>query len=128
LTQFNPFRVRRPFPEKEIRNLSAWKGCSFIGAERTLTVDWKGDETEVFRYYLTSGMLVSEFSFACRDHWTVENSVHWTMDKVLREDKCLATNEGGTQFFRAMRTLVSGLINFYVNTHLVLMKTSQARV
>ncbi|MDR1642760.1 MAG: hypothetical protein LBT59_23970 [Clostridiales bacterium] len=108
--------------EKEIRNLSAWKGCSFIGAERTLTVNWKGDETEVFRYYLTSGMSVSEFSFACRDHWTVENSVHWTMDKVLHDDKCKATNEGGAQFFRAMRTLVSGLVNFYVNTHLVLMK------
>jgi predicted transposase YbfD/YdcC len=109
--------------EKEIRDLSAWKGCRYLGIERTLKIDWDGSETEVFRYYLTSGLTVEEFKFGCRDHWTVENSVHWTMDKILKDDKGQATISGGANFLRAMRTLASALVNFYVNTHRVLMKS-----
>jgi predicted transposase YbfD/YdcC len=27
---------------------------------------------------------------AIRDHWSIENSLHWVMDMTFRDDECLA--------------------------------------
>ncbi|WOG29985.1 ISAs1 family transposase [Endozoicomonas sp. 8E] len=42
------------------------------------------------RYYISSAELTAEeFSHAAREHWAIENKLHWKMDVVvMREDDC----------------------------------------
>ena len=41
------------------------------------------------RFYITSCALVAEqIAAIIRSHWAIENSLHWTMDMVFRDDEC----------------------------------------
>jgi predicted transposase YbfD/YdcC len=49
-----------------------------------------GDKIErEIRFYITSlALLASLIGPFIRDHWTVENSLHWIRDMVFRDDEC----------------------------------------
>lgn len=49
-----------------------------------------GDKIErEIRFYITSlALLASLIGPFIRDHWTVENSLHWILDMVFRDDEC----------------------------------------
>ncbi|WP_114026369.1 ISAs1 family transposase, partial [Shigella sonnei] len=43
----------------------------------------------VVRYYISSADLTAEkFATAIRNHWHVENNLHWRLDVVMNEDDC----------------------------------------
>lgn len=50
----------------------------------------KGAPTEtVVRYYISSAELsAEEFGKAVRQHWQIENKLHWCPDVAMREDAC----------------------------------------
>ena len=52
------------------------------------------------RFYVTSLQLPAEETGRfVRDHWAVENSLHWVMDMVLRDDECrVRTNHAPANF------------------------------
>lgn len=67
---------------------SKWKKLSTFGmVESTREI---GDETtREKRYFISSLPLNAErFAEAARDHWSVENSLHWGLDISFREDDC----------------------------------------
>jgi hypothetical protein len=62
-----------------------WKGLNSIGmviSERTV-----GEETTVERrYYLSSLPAKADlFSQAVRQHWSIENQLHWVLDVTFKE-------------------------------------------
>ena len=69
-----------------------WKNLRGIGmAERAFTdADGKHRET---RYFITSLTQLDEFAMAVREHWGIENNLHWTLDVVFREDSSLVKKE-----------------------------------
>jgi predicted transposase YbfD/YdcC len=52
------------------------------------------------RYYITSlAMLAVLLGPIVRGHWAIENSLHWIMDMVFRDDECrVRTNHAPTNF------------------------------
>ena len=52
------------------------------------------------RFYITSlSVPASQMGPLVRDHWAVENSLHWVMDMVFRDDECrLRTNHAPANF------------------------------
>jgi len=52
------------------------------------------------RFYITSLELpAGEIGPLIRDHWAVENSLHWVLDMVFRDDECrLRTNHAPANF------------------------------
>jgi predicted transposase YbfD/YdcC len=46
-----------------------------------------GKETTEVRYYISSLPVGSPFNTYIRNHWEVENKLHWTLDMTFREDQ-----------------------------------------
>lgn len=50
--------------------------------------------TVEYRYYISSKQVnIKEFSIATRQHWAVENKVHWHLDFTFRQDNNTTTNK-----------------------------------
>lgn len=74
-----------------------WEKLTSIGYERkTITQKRTGIVNVEERYYLCSIPPVAElFGIAIRRHWHIENSLHWTLDVVFREDKLHSKEKNG---------------------------------
>jgi predicted transposase YbfD/YdcC len=65
-----------------------WPGLACIGKLTATREDKASGTVQVqTRYYLLSRVLdADEFLALVRNHWAIENSLHWVLDVVLRED------------------------------------------
>lgn len=78
--------MQLPVPET-LRGRASWKGLKSIGTA-TLACVRDGKETTETRYYISSLPLgVKLFAHAIRSHWGIENSCHWSLDMIYREDE-----------------------------------------
>lgn len=78
--------VQMSVPE-DLDGAAAWKGLKTLGMVVS-TVVRDDKETHEVRYYISSlAMDVKLFARAVRGHWGIENSCHWTLDMVFREDE-----------------------------------------
>jgi predicted transposase YbfD/YdcC len=91
-----------------LRRSEVWEklsGIAVIRSTRTVT----GDKTsETYRYYLYSheNMTAEKFLALQRQHWSVENSLHWVLDVVFREDSTHARAEHIAIVLNLFRKLV----------------------
>ena len=77
---------------------------------KTIT-EQNGKITEEERYYLCSnGLDVKSFAKAVRGHWGVENSCHWVLDVILKEDESRARSGHAAQNLGTTRGLSMNLI------------------
>lgn len=85
---------------------SAWPGVrSLILIERTRT---KGDVTEHATHcYIgsTKGLEATAALTFIREHWGVENGLHWTLDVAMREDMSRIHHENSAQNFALVRRI-----------------------
>jgi len=81
------------------------------------------------RYYITS-LPFEEYNRACqaiRQHWSVENSLHWKLDVGLREDDCQVTRGYADQNLATLRKMVLKLLEKEeTSKHGIAMKRMQA--
>jgi predicted transposase YbfD/YdcC len=74
---------------KFLRTVDRWRDLAFIAvaySKRTLLPS--GKETEGRRYFIgSSDDTVEEIAKQIRDHWSVENSLHWVLDMAFNEDR-----------------------------------------
>lgn len=90
--------------------LSDWEGIHSFGLVRkTITKKMKVKNnrknakkkmieklvtTVEYRYYISSKQVnIKEFSIATRQHWSVENKIHWHLDFTFRQDNNSTTNK-----------------------------------
>ena len=63
------------------------------------------------RFYITSCALVAEQVAAIiRSHWAIENSLHWTMDMVFRDDECRVRTDHAPANFTTIEHMAYNLI------------------
>lgn len=88
----------------------AWAGLQTVGmveAEREI----RGKRTVERRYYLSSLPLdVATFARAVREHWGVENQVHWVLDVQLNEDQNRARAGHAAENLAVLRRLTLNLL------------------
>lgn len=62
-------------------------------------------------YYIGSQDITSAKSFAkaARDHWGIENSLHWVLDITFREDDCRVRKDHAPHNFAALRKFALAL-------------------
>ena len=88
-----------------------WKGLkSFVMVESERHVGTKVQRES--RYFLCSLMTTDAAAMGVyvRDHWSIENSLHWTLDVTFREDDCRIREGHGPQNFALLRKLALVLL------------------
>ena len=63
------------------------------------------------RFYITSLTLKAALSGPMiRDHWAVENSLHWVMDMTFRDDECRIRTEHAPANVTTLRHMAHNLV------------------
>jgi predicted transposase YbfD/YdcC len=68
-----------------LKQRSDWSGLKGIGMVKSC-VYRNGKSTCSTRYYITSLTDIDEFAHSVREHWAIENKLHWSLDVIFRED------------------------------------------
>jgi predicted transposase YbfD/YdcC len=88
----------------------AWPGLQVIGmcySERTV----KGQTSEEVRFFIGSKKAGARYyGKALRNHWGIENSLHWQMDVTFHEDASRIQARNGADNFAALRRLALTLL------------------
>ena len=63
------------------------------------------------RFYITSlVMLANQLGPVIRSHWAVENSLHWVMDMIFRDDECRIRTDHAPANFTTIKHMAHNLI------------------
>jgi predicted transposase YbfD/YdcC len=100
-----------PVPD-DLPDRSRWTKLRAIGIAISNTQRDGKDCTEI-RYYILSKYLSGRrFAGAVRDHWSIENRLHWQLDVTFQEDQCrLRKGHADANFSILRRTALTLLKN-----------------
>lgn len=92
---------------QERHNWPGLKGVVMVESTREI-----GDKTErETRFYITSLVwLAQAIGPVIRSHWAVENSLHWVMDMVFRDDECRVRTDHAPANFTTIKHLAHNLL------------------
>ena len=96
---------REYFLETDIEWLaqaSCWQGLRAIGSVRSEVIE-KGETRVETRYYITSLVSVEQFAHCVRNHWSIENQLHWQLDVTFGEDKARTRKDNSPLNWNVMR-------------------------
>ena len=69
-----------------------------------------GRTTRETRFYITSLVLLANMiGPMIRDHWAIENGLHWVMDMVFRDDECRMRAENAPANFTTIKHMAQNL-------------------
>jgi predicted transposase YbfD/YdcC len=90
--------------------LKQWPGLAsvvVVESTRQNLGDISGKVTTERRYYISSqtGTDAQRMAQGIRQHWGVENSLHWCLDVTMREDDCRLRIEHGAENFSRLRRI-----------------------
>ena len=87
-----------------------WPGLQgFIMVESTREI---GDKIErETRFYITSLLwFAAQLAPVVRGHWTIENSLHWILDMIFRDDECRVSTNHAPANFTTIKHMALNLI------------------
>lgn len=87
-----------------------WPKLQSIGRVQRICESGKR-KTEETRYYISSkNFEVQDFADAVRGHWGIENSLHWVMDVVFRDDECRAREKNASANFVTLKHITLNML------------------
>ena len=88
----------------------AWPGLKgVVMVESTREIAEKIEQET--RFYITSLVwLASQLGPVIRAHWAIENSLHWVMDMVFRDDECRLRTDHAPANFTTIKHMAHNLI------------------
>lgn len=96
-----------------IDNAPLWKSLTtlvMVESTREFKNSSKKTETET-RYYISSRMSTpEEMGQAVRNHWGIENQLHWYLDVAFAEDHCRARSGNAAQNLSTLRKIILQLL------------------
>ena len=90
---------------KDLENKENWAALKCIIKISSIR-DIQGVQTEEDRFYISSKLQTAEyFNKAIRNHWGIENSLHWTLDVQFNEDKSRKRKDNAAENFATVRRI-----------------------
>lgn len=86
-----------------------WMNLCAIGMVQSRVLEKENLRTET-RYFLTSLTDVRDFAKATREHWGIENSLHWVLDVAFNEDRCRMRKDNSGENFAVIRHIALNLL------------------
>jgi predicted transposase YbfD/YdcC len=83
-----------------------WPGLKAVGKVVRVRETAEKTTTETAYYLLSRGLSPERFSEVVRQHWGVENSLHWRLDVVMNEDQDRTRMGHGPQNLAVLRHMV----------------------
>ncbi|RDR88821.1 Transposase DDE domain protein [Escherichia marmotae] len=78
---------------------------------RSIIAEQKKEPEMTVRYYISSADLTAEkFATAIRNHWHVENKLHWRLDVVMNEDDCKIRRGNAAELFSGIRHIAINIL------------------
>jgi predicted transposase YbfD/YdcC len=106
--------------DTECINKDEWSSVAGIGMvireRQVIHRDAEGEiideepTVETQTYIISRQMSAEEFGCYSRKHWAIENSLHWVLDDVLREDRCTSRKKHATENIGLMRKIIYNLL------------------
>jgi predicted transposase YbfD/YdcC len=96
-----------PLPE-----LAQWPGLhSVIAGETIRTAHQQTSVTSDYRFYLSSLVRSAEtFASMLRQHWHIENKLHWSLDVTFNEDRSRIRKDYAVENIAALRRVALNLL------------------
>ena len=87
----------------------AWPGLAAVG--KVLRTRGSGNKitTEAACYLLSTPLSAERFSTVARQHWGIENSLHWVLDVTMNEDQSRNRKDHGPENLAMLRRLALNL-------------------
>lgn len=100
-------------------DIKKWKKLNSIGLVKKTINNGKEIKIE-YRYYISSLYLNIElFSNSIRNHWSVENKLHWHLDFTFKQDNNTTVNKTALMNLELVKKFCLGILNkikpFYKN-------------
>src|SRR3982751_5026121 len=83
----------------------AWPGLAAIGKVRRTREINAETSTETAYYLLSTPLSAERFGQVVRQHWTIENSLHWVLDVTMQEDWARQRKDHGPENLALLRKL-----------------------
>ncbi len=95
-----------------------WKGlCSIIKIEAERYIKSTGETQRETRYYISSLQGDAQQSNrSIRDHWKIENSLHWILDVAFKEDQDRKRTGNAAQNFSVINRIALNLLKNEIST------------
>jgi len=95
----------------ELPDKAKWAGIKSLGMVTRERMVREKKSTEII-YYISSCEVDAKLLAKCaREHWQVENGLHWSLDIILREDKLRYRHEVGARNLSTVRKIVLGALS-----------------
>jgi predicted transposase YbfD/YdcC len=92
---------------QERHNWPGLAGVVMVESQREI----EGKVTQETRFYITSLILLAnEVGLMIRDHWAIENGLHWILDMVFRDDECRVRTENAPANFTTLKHMANNLV------------------
>ena len=89
-----------------------WKGLKSIGVVIKTMENKKGEKKIEKRYYISSLLLdIYNFSKAIRNHWNVENKLHWQLDFTFKADENTTVNKKALFNLQIIKKFALNILN-----------------
>lgn len=94
-----------------LHNKSAWKGLCGIGAIYC-TIEKNGIISKQSHYFIYSckGLNAGQIMKYKRNHWSIENNLHWVLDMTFREDESRARKDNSAENFNVIRQIALNIL------------------
>jgi predicted transposase YbfD/YdcC len=87
-----------------------WPGLKGIVMVESLR-EIDGKIQQETRFYITSlVLLAAQLGLIVRSHWAIENSLHWVMDMIFRDDECRVRTDHAPANFTTIKHIALNLL------------------
>ena len=93
-------------------DVKEWEGLKSIGLVVKTSENKRGEKKKKKRYYISSLLLdIYNFSKAIRNHWNVENKLHWQLDFTFKADENTTMNKRALFNLQIIKKFALNILN-----------------